>query len=118
MPKNPKLPASKERDIQKACIFYFKTQGWLCHRMSQQPSINKKGQKYFPKTETPGVADYLCCVSGRFVAVEFKQRGKKQTMTQILYEQQVKKARGFYVIIHSIDEAQALVRRMRMEKAY
>jgi len=104
-----------ERDIQKACVMLLRLNGWLCHRMSQQPTVSKKGVKFFPKSETPGVADILCCVRGQFIAVEFKRQGEKQTMTQILYEQQVEKAGGIYVVVHSIDEAQTLVRRLKLE---
>ena len=111
--KKDKLPDLLEAQIQKQCIFLFRANRWLCHRMSQVPSVNKKGQKYFPKTETPGVADYLCCAYGRFVAVEFKRPGLKQTQTQHLYEKQVQRSGGIYVVIHGIEEAEKLVAHMK-----
>jgi len=46
-----------------------------------------------------GIADFVCCVDGRFLAIEAKGSNGKQTELQKQNELAVKKANGTYLLI-------------------
>ena len=53
----------------------------------------------------PGGADLIGLYRGRFVAVEIKRPGKKQTPEQLLFASLVRRTGGIYAVIHSVEEA-------------
>lgn len=117
--KRTKLPFSLEKDIQKACVALFELNRWVCTRVSATPLskvVKGKTIYYTPKSFKAGTADYICGVKGMYLAVEFKRPGKKQRTGQKEFQTQVHRAGCLYVIISSIDEAEALVRRMKGQK--
>jgi pantoate kinase len=46
-----------------------------------------------------GVPDFLCCVNGRFVAIEAKANGGKTTALQDKHLNEIKKASGTAIVI-------------------
>jgi hypothetical protein len=47
--------------------------------------------------------DYLCCINGRFVAIETKAPGKKLTPRQELTQTTIQEAGGFVFVIYDDD---------------
>jgi hypothetical protein len=51
-----------------------------------------------------GIADFVCCVSGKYIEIETKAPGKKQTALQMQHEIEIRHhAYGQYVVV-SCDE--------------
>lgn len=66
---------------------------------------------FFPATYgmgRSGVPDIICCVSGRFLAVECKAGGKKPTALQQLEIAQIQKAGGVALVINETNMADLL----------
>lgn len=59
---------------------------------------------------TAGVPDLLCCVRGRFVALEVKQPGAYMTKVQHHMAEQIEAAGGTVRAVRSVDEALEVVR--------
>lgn len=95
-----------ETDIQRRCIEAFKADGWLVIRQNQQRH-NFRTPYY-----VPGVADLICCVRGRFVCVEFKQPGGKQSDAQKDFQKRIKKLGAVYVLIESEAQAHKLIQEL------
>lgn len=48
-----------------------------------------------------GVADFICCMNGRFVAIETKSGTNKQTPLQRRFQDAVESAGGMYFLIRT-----------------
>ena len=46
-----------------------------------------------------GVGDFVCCVNGRYLEIETKRPGGKQTPLQKVREQDVEKSSGLYMLV-------------------
>ena len=69
---------------------------------------------FFPATGgygRSGVPDIICCVKGRFVAIECKANGNKPTELQLRELHKIHKANGITMVIdeHGIDTVKALM---------
>lgn len=64
----------------------------------------------------PGGADFIACVSGRFVGVEIKTPVGRQTPEQKQFEHVVKSKGGIYVVLRSVEEARQWAENMRSSK--
>ena len=59
---------------------------------------------------TPGQADIICCVRGRFVAIEVKRpRGGRQSRAQKRWQAACEAAGGRYVMARSVADALGVV---------
>ena len=58
-----------------------------------------------------GVADFLCCVNGHFLAIEAKAKGGKLTALQEKNSQEVQKANGISLVIDEEALASELLER-------
>jgi hypothetical protein len=54
--------------------------------------------------EMAGRADILCCLAGRFVAVEVKTGAGRPSESQKRFRDSVEKAGGLYVLCHDLEE--------------
>jgi hypothetical protein len=61
----------------------------------------------------PGGADLLGIFRGRFVAVEIKTPVGRQSREQKLFQQLVERKGGVYVVLRSVEDAQAWLAQMR-----
>jgi hypothetical protein len=55
----------------------------------------------------PGGADLIGIFRGRFVAIEVKRPGRKQTPDQRMFQDLVERKRGIYAVVRSVEEAEA-----------
>lgn len=47
-----------------------------------------------------GIEDFVCCAYGRYVGIETKDTGKRQTPNQMRREENINAAHGLYLLIH------------------
>ncbi len=66
----------------------------------------------FIRAGTVGQGDLRGCHKGRYIELEVKVLGQKQTEEQLQREFIVKKAGGVYAVVHNPDEAFAVVERL------
>lgn len=92
MPNSRRTP---EGNLQKQCIDALKLLGWVVVRQNQHR------HKVTPGYEK-GVADIICGVRGRFVAIEFKTPDGRQSDDQKAWAKTVKKQNCVYVIIRTL----------------
>lgn len=52
-----------------------------------------------------GIPDLLCCVKGRFIALEVKTATGKPTIAQLVILDRINKAGGYARIVRSVSEA-------------
>jgi len=70
---------------------------------------NERGYKIRFGVGGPGGADLVGIYRGRFVAVEVKTERGRQTEEQRMFQQLVERKGGVYVVLRSVDDAQAWV---------
>lgn len=71
------------------------------------PWLKAQGIYYFkprggPYSTRPGIADYILCIRGRFIALEAKiddEKRSKQSGFQLMDEENVQRAGGRYILV-------------------
>jgi hypothetical protein len=58
----------------------------------------------FVRFSIKGAADIICCWKGLFLAIECKSSIGKQSMSQIMFEKELVKSGGIYLVIKSVDD--------------
>lgn len=102
-----KLPRPLEKDIQKQIVQWLKLWGAVPVRVNSGAVRGEyKGkERMFRMNSTPGCSDILCVLpGGTFAAVECKRPGQKATPDQEAFLAAVRKAGGFAVVAHSVQE--------------
>jgi hypothetical protein len=75
-----------------------------CWRNSNMTGRMPSG--YYAHAGLPkGSADIICCVKGKFLALEVKMPGKQPSEEQEKWGAEVTEAGGVYEIVHCINEA-------------
>jgi hypothetical protein len=64
-------------------------------------------------TQRKGVPDFVCCVKGRFVAIELKVPGQKQTEEQVKEMKDVMDCEGLFCLAYSLDEVIKVINEIR-----
>lgn len=92
--------------------------------MTEERKIKEKIKKYL-KTNCPnavvyfpiasrfsqsGASDILCCINGKFVALEVKTPIGKVTALQELFIQQVREAGGVAGVVRSVEDVDELLK--------
>ena len=74
--------------------------GIFCWRNNNIPVFSQKQNCFrkLPKFTPKGVADILGLMSGKFLAIEVKIEKNKQTESQILFGENIKKNNGIYFV--------------------
>ncbi|MBW7889536.1 MAG: VRR-NUC domain-containing protein [Bacteroidia bacterium] len=92
-----------ESDLQRQCI------DWL---RREHPAVYARKIIVANRAGTP---DLLMCIRGRFVAIEFKTEGGKQTALQKYNEQQIKQAGGKYSIVMNLEKFKSEIEKWQKE---
>lgn len=92
---------TKEQDIQGAIIKYIQSVGGIAFKQNQ---IGIYAQA--------GVPDLLCCINGRFVAIEVKKPKKKPTAIQNAFIDAINLCGGFAFYATSVEEVQNYIERL------
>lgn len=105
-----------EKDILCTCRAYLRAIGALAIRINSGAAVAEyKGKRRFVRhNDTPGCADLVCCLQGRFVSVEVKRSGSrtdpKRKAEQVAFAASVAKAGGVALVVHSCEELEADLR--------
>jgi Holliday junction resolvase len=97
------MAATPEKRVKEKVVAVLKTEGVYY---------------FFPATHgygRSGVPDIICCVAGRFLAIECKAGDNKATALQIREIESIRMAGGAAVIVneHNLDEVRPLVWRLK-----
>ena len=125
----PVFKVSTANGLTKAVIKFLTLSGWQAERISTTGRpIDKRYEytdvlghrkmagsvKWIPGTIRRGSADISSTIMGRSVKWEVKIKDK-QSPDQKSYEQEIKKAGGYYFLIHNIDEFMEIYNKLIQE---
>jgi Holliday junction resolvase len=83
-------PSNREQAIQTKIIEYLTVIGAYAVKVV--------------KATKAGVPDVICCMNGKFIAIEVKRSGKQPEPLQIYNAQRIEKAGGIAICAHSVEE--------------
>lgn len=68
--------------------------------------VNKAGKEkvHHIKFGYEGIADIIGLYKGRFLAIECKMLGKKQTLSQLTFQADIENHGGLYILANSVDD--------------
>ncbi len=95
------MNAPRESDVLRQVRQLLGHYGAVCVRVNcGGRTLEYKGRKrYVSFNSTPGCADALVCFRGKFLAVETKRQGGRQTADQRAFQGQVEAAGGVYLLV-------------------
>jgi len=103
-----KYVRSNEIPIQTLILEFLARKGILAWRNQQIPVPIRKENKIvgFRRADqhTKGLPDIFVVISGHFIGLEVKDKGKQEP-EQIKWEKDLKKHGASYYVVHSLDEA-------------
>ena len=104
--KTGKPTYAKEGDLVKDCIRWLRGVG--CFVWKQNQGGMKTENRFIKFAHVDGISDIIgISPSGRFIAVECKQPGKKPTAKQQGFLDVIKDLKGFAAVVHGLDELEA-----------
>lgn len=84
-------------NLQPNCVGY---------RVNNTGIWDEKKKLFRTANTQKGLPDIFACIRGRFVGIEVKAKGDRQSNDQKIIEQEIKAAKGVYLLTHSTDEFQ------------
>lgn len=104
----------KEGDLVKGIrnyVQFYENKGLayiIRNNTIRQSVIRKDGSKGFLQNGKAGSPDLIVCAKGRFVGIECKRKGNKQSDLQKAAQAAIEKAGGMYWLVYSFDEFKSL----------
>lgn len=92
----------KEKDIQNAIIEYLTYNRYFFYRNNTGAAKMANGR--FVSFGVKGAPDIVCCIKGKFVGIEVKRTGGKQSVEQKLFQQALERSGGIYILAYSVDD--------------
>ena len=95
-----------EKDIQLAICDYLKLKHYFFWRENNTPIFdrNKNLFRAMPKYSIQGVPDIILIKDGKFIGIEVKRKGNKQSETQVKFQRLLELAGGRYYLVYSLDD--------------
>lgn len=87
----------KESTLQKHIMSYLRDRGAYVFKVVGSPM------------QDHGTADLLACYRGRFIAIEVKLPGEKESKMQEVRRRQVQDAGGITEVVHSMEELKVML---------
>lgn len=103
-----------EGQIVKSCLDYLRLAGFLAWRSNTGAAVytNAAGRRRLVRYGEPGVSDILGVLpGGRVLAVECKADGGRLSDAQEAFLGRVRQAGGLALVVRSVTELQALLRK-------
>jgi hypothetical protein len=117
--KKPFYFKPKEKDIEKSICDWLRIKGVFFRKIPMGGYFDTT-RRTFRKHTNPyvgvGISDLLLCWNGRWVSIEVKRPGGKQTGSQIEFERELKTAGGVYFLVNSIEGIAAVC--SKLENAF
>jgi hypothetical protein len=99
----PAFKQTSANEVTKSICAFIEALGGRADRINVQGQWNVKLDRFTKSHTRKGVADIICCIRGRYVAIEVKFGKDRQSEHQKIYEQAVVDASGYYVIAKDFD---------------
>lgn len=97
----------KETDIQRQCLDYLSARHLFHFRCNS--GMAKVGKRYI-RYGVSGCPDIICVIKGQFVGVEVKDADGKQSHDQWIFQQDLERAGGRYLLVRSVEELEAALK--------
>jgi 5-methylcytosine-specific restriction endonuclease McrA len=111
------LDGSKERDVLRTILSYLKTHR-IFHWRSSTGMLSKGNR--FVHFGAKGSPDIIAVIPvrgvGAFVGLEVKSEGGQQSEDQIEFQDNLERSKGFYFVVHSLEEAEKAIIGLTTEK--
>jgi hypothetical protein len=103
------LPKTAFRDdsanaLTKCIVAWLQLHGCFAGRVNTTGTYNHKLRKYIHSGSRKGMADITAVVNGRHVSIEVKTSRDKPRPEQMKAKQEIERAGGIYIFVHSFDE--------------
>jgi hypothetical protein len=92
----------KESVVQAQITQYLLLKG-IFHYRNNSGGF-RDGNNHFYRFGAVGSPDIICVVEGRFIGVEVKAPGGKQSDNQISFQKRLEGAGGKYLLAHSLED--------------
>lgn len=108
----PELYAS-ETELKK-CANDLLSKLPRCKLLKTDNMALKVGSGRKAKTRNPGLSDHHLCMNGFFVAIEAKLPGKDLDPAQKIYQSDILRAGGIFILYHSLHELVQELKKYRL----
>lgn len=92
----------KENKLINCCLEYLKIKRIFHYRQNTGAFVREPNQFY--RFGTKGAPDIIAVINGKYVGIECKVSGNKQSDNQIEFEKNLKQAGGLYWLIYSLED--------------
>lgn len=92
-----------EKDIQAAIIQYLEIKR-IFHYRNNTGAFVRPDTKSFYRFGVPGAPDVICVINGKFIGIEVKRPGGKQSAHQQGFQASLEQAGGIYILAYSLDD--------------
>ncbi len=93
-----------ETAVQKSICDYLAIRKHFFWRSNNIPVFAQGRFRAMPKYSMNGVPDIILVKDGKFVGIEVKRKGGKQSDSQIRFQKQLELNGGKYILAESIDD--------------
>ena len=107
----------KEKDIEKAILNYLTMIGWFAWKNPDSRAYDRKRGTFLqPKSvySITGISDIICIKNSQVLFIEVKRPGNKQTPNQIIFEKNIEKYGGKYLVAKSIKDVEAYLKENKL----
>jgi hypothetical protein len=92
----------KESEVQRAILDWLEWHHIFHYRNNSGAFID--AQKHFYRFGALGSPDIICVINGRFIGIEVKAHGGKQSEHQKEFQRRLETAGGLYILAYSVDD--------------
>ena len=97
---------STEKKTQKEILKYLTEKGILHYRQNSG-AIRTRGH-FYKFCSINGISDIVCVYKGRYIGIEVKDVKGKQNKDQLIFEENLKKAGGIYVLARELKDVKKI----------
>lgn len=95
----------KEKDLQRQVLDYLSLRHIFNYRNNSGAMVSEyKGKKRFMRFGATGSPDIVMVMDGIYIGVEVKGTNGKQSDGQKVFQEELEKAGGMYLLVHSMEE--------------
>ena len=100
-----------ESEILRSCLDYLRIRGIFCWRQNSGALISTDKKRFIRMQDITGVSDIIGLLpSGRFLSVECKRPGGKQSLGQKAFQTAIERNNGIYVIAKRIEDLEEVTK--------
>lgn len=104
-----KIKPPLEKDIQKVILQWLSLKKIFHYKQNTTGIFKKSTQSYIPSQST-GAPDIVIVAHGKYIGIEVKRRGAKQSESQIAFQKNLEKAGGEYILAYELEDVIKVLR--------